>query len=110
MLVPVEELKAVLGVGDLYPDSQLEQVAEAAEDVLVAYLRDLEDDESWEDYPEVREAALAIAVELWQSRLAPGGQLQAVDFVPGPYRLGRSLLGRVTGLLGAHLNVGAMVG
>lgn len=110
MLVPIEELKLVLGVGDLYPDEQLEQVAQAAEDVLVAYLRPLDDGETWEDYPEVREAALAIAVDLWQSRLAPGGQLNAVDFTPGPYRLGRSLIGRVSGLVGRHLDVAGMVG
>jgi hypothetical protein len=60
--------------------------------------------------PEVREAALAIAVDVFQSRIAPGGQTEAIDFTPGPYRLGRSLISRVQGLLGRWLDTGSMVG
>jgi hypothetical protein len=60
--------------------------------------------------PEVREAALAIAVDIFQSRVAPGGQTEAIDFTPGPYRLGRSLITRVSGLLGRWLDPGSMVG
>ena len=59
---------------------------------------------------EVREAALAVAVDIWQSRVAPGGQMEAVDFTPGPYRLGRSLYSRVSGLLGRWVNTSALVG
>jgi hypothetical protein len=60
--------------------------------------------------PEVREAALAIAVDIFQSRVAPGGQTEAIDFTPGPYRLGRSLLTRVSGLLGRWMDTSSMVG
>jgi hypothetical protein len=60
--------------------------------------------------PEVREATLAIAVDLFQSRVAPGGQTEAVDFTPGPYRLGRSLFTRVSGLLGRWMDTGSLVG
>ena len=60
--------------------------------------------------PEVREAALAIAVDVFQSRVAPGGQTEAIDFTPGPYRLGRSLLTRVSGLLSRWMDTGSMVG
>lgn len=60
--------------------------------------------------PEVREAALAIAVDVFQSRVAPGGQIEAVDFTPGPYRLGRSLFTRVSGLLGRWMDTGTLVG
>ena len=60
--------------------------------------------------PEVREAALAIAVDVWQSRVAPGGQIQGVDFTPGPYRLGRSLFTRVSGLLARWVDTGSLVG
>ena len=66
--------------------------------------------EFYDDIPEVREAALAIAVDVFQSRIAPGGQTEAVDFTPGPYRLGRSLISRITGLLGRWLDPGSMVG
>ena len=64
----------------------------------------------YDDIEEVREAALAIAVDIWQSRVAPGGQIEAVDFTPGPYRLGRSLYTRVSGLLGRWVNTGSLVG
>ena len=60
--------------------------------------------------PLVLEACMMLAVEIWQARVAPGGVIQGVDFQPGPFRLGRSLIGRVQGLLAPHLDVGTMVG
>ena len=64
----------------------------------------------YEDIPEVREAALAIAVDVFQSRVAPGGQTEAIDFTPGPYRMGRSLLSRVSGLLARWMDTSSLVG
>jgi hypothetical protein len=64
----------------------------------------------YDTVPEVREAALAIAVDIFQSRVAPGGQIQAVDFTPGPYRLGRSLFTRVSGLLARWTDTSSLVG
>jgi hypothetical protein len=64
----------------------------------------------YDNVPEVKEAALAIAVDIFQSRVAPGGQMQGVDFTPGPYRLGRSLMTRVSGLLGRWLDPGVLIG
>ena len=64
----------------------------------------------YEDIAEVKEAALAIAVDVFQSRQAPGGQIQAIDFTPGPYRLGRSLFTRVSGLLSRWMDTGSLVG
>jgi hypothetical protein len=58
----------------------------------------------------VREAALAVAVDIWQSRVAPGGQIEGIDFTPGPYRLGRSLYSRVSGLLGRWVDTSALCG
>jgi hypothetical protein len=66
--------------------------------------------EFYDAIPEVREAALAIAVDIFQSRVAPGGQIQAVDFTPGPYRLGRSLFTRVSGLLARWTDTSSLVG
>jgi hypothetical protein len=66
--------------------------------------------DAYDGIPAVREAALAIAVDVFQSRVAPGGQMQAVDFTPGPYRLGRSLFSRVSGLLGRYVDTGSLVG
>ena len=64
----------------------------------------------YDGIPEIREAALAIAVDIFQSRVAPGGQMQGIDFTPGPYRLGASLKSRVAGLLGRWIDTGRMVG
>lgn len=58
----------------------------------------------------VREAALAVAIEIFQQRTAPGGQVQAVDFTPTPHRLGRALLNRVHGLLAPYMDLGGFVG
>jgi hypothetical protein len=190
-LVDLAELKGVLGIGNLYPDTQVQQVADAASNVVLEFLQrydaeavavsapttgtltlttgkahdfyvgqaltlvgmtptafngaatvtvvtektltvtrahaqtafdqprslippgaiyDTAQQARYNTVPEVREAALAIAVDIWQSRVAPGGQLEAVDFTPGPYRLGRSLLSRVTGLLSRWMDTGSMVG
>jgi hypothetical protein len=64
----------------------------------------------YEEDPLVLEACMMLAVEIWQARVAPGGTIQGVDFQPGPFRLGRSLIGRVQGLLAPHMDVGTMVG
>ncbi len=194
-LVTVSELKTLLGIGDLYADSVLEQVIGASENVVLGMLhrkqvrivegccevtgppailqfrtdRDhlfrvnevvlvsgidtggfgpiegtvtevVDDDvlrvsftivvptfdptlyvpagfltdknsvDYYDTVPEVREAALAIAVDIFQSRVAPGGQTEAVDFTPGPYRMGRSLITRVSGLLGRWMDTSALVG
>jgi hypothetical protein len=66
--------------------------------------------EFYDGIAEVREAALAIAVDVFQSRVAPGGQLQGVDFTPAPYRLGKSLFSRVSGLLARWTDTGSLVG
>lgn len=192
-LVSVAELKAVLNIGDLYPDAVLEQVADTATDVILDYLQldrawadqiccedgfvlqartirphrlhvgqsvtlegfpgahingnktvdEVIDDNVvridlgthaapviedpiavippasisdqvrlnyYEDVPAVKEAVTAIAVDVWQSRVAPGGQIEAIDFTPGPYRMGRSLITRVSGLLGRYMDTGSLVG
>ena len=59
---------------------------------------------------EVREAAMAIACDIWITRTGTLGQ-QGVDFQsPAPYRLGRSMLTRVSGLLGKHLDTRGYLG
>lgn len=63
----------------------------------------------YDQIPECREAVLAIAVDVWSQRMGTMGQ-QGVDFQPAPYKLGRSLMQRVIGILGKHINTGSMVG
>jgi hypothetical protein len=58
----------------------------------------------------VESAVLAVSVEVFQSRIAPGGQIEGIDFTQvSPYRLGRSLFNRVSGLLGAFIDTDSMV-
>jgi len=61
-------------------------------------------------YPEIEQAALAVACDIWITRTGTLGQ-QGVDFQsPAPYRLGRSMLTRVSGLLGKHLDTRGYLG
>jgi len=48
---------------------------------------------------------LAVSVEVFQSRVAAGGQIEGVDFASTPYRMGRSLTNRVSTLLMPFLDV-----
>jgi hypothetical protein len=56
----------------------------------------------------VRSAIFAVSVEIFQSRIAAGGQIEGVDFASTPFRMGRSLFNRCVGLLGAYLDVESM--
>lgn len=58
--------------------------------------------------PEVESAVLAVATEVFQSRSAVGGQIEGVDFTVSPFRLGRSLFNRVSGILGKHIDTESM--
>ena len=189
-LITISELKAVLGIGDIYADSIVQAVADSAENIILSYL--IFDDVAinavsltnnvarfycyentfvvgqvltvsgcgapfdgsrtvteknvdeygvtyfeaavtnaditkrrvipngravltsqaalYDTTPEVREAALAVACDIWITRTGTLGQ-QGVDFQsPAPYRLGRSMLTRVSGLLGKHLDTRGYLG
>ena len=58
----------------------------------------------------IEEAVLQIAVDVFQSRLAAGGTSQALDYTPGPYRMGRTLLYKVTGLISKYIDSNSQVG
>jgi hypothetical protein len=188
-LITLSELKAVLGIGDIYADAIVQAVADSAENIILSYL--IFDDVSikgvsltsnvarfycydntfvvgqaltvskcgapfdgsrtvtavgkedgvtffeaaitnanitkrqvipngravltsqatlYDTTPEVREAAMAVACDIWITRTGTLGQ-QGVDFQsPAPYRLGRSMLTRVSGLLGKHLDTRGYLG
>lgn len=59
--------------------------------------------------PAVYEAIIVVSVEVFQSITAAGGQIEGLDFQVSPYRMGRSLLNRVIGILGKSLDTGAML-
>jgi hypothetical protein len=57
----------------------------------------------------IESAIYAVSIEVFQSRTAAGGQIEGIDFASTPYRMGRSLLNRVIGLLGNYIDVDTMV-
>lgn len=185
-LIDLEDFKDVLGVGDIYPDAQLESAMESAENLILGFLTFhsasitavklasnvatfttrsvhgyaigqqvtisnvgtpfngthtitavtgytftasitnadvprrlnvpdgnciLQGQSSLYDTNEnCRTAALMVAVDIWNARQSASGQAQAVDFNPGPYRMGRSLLSRVVGLISEYRDPKSMVG
>ena len=56
----------------------------------------------------VESAVTIVSVEIFQSITAAGGQIEGVDFTPSPYRMGRSLMNRVIGLLSPYVDVDTM--
>ena len=52
----------------------------------------------------IKSAVYVISVEVFQSRVAAGGQIEGVDFTATPYRMGRSLYSRVIGILGPYID------
>ena len=56
----------------------------------------------------VEQAVTIVSVEIFQSVVAPGGQIEGVDFSPSPFRMGRSLMNRVIGLLSPYIDVETM--
>lgn len=59
--------------------------------------------------PDIENAVLIVSVEIFQSITAAGGQIEGVDFVPTPYRMGRNLPARVYSLIAKYVEVGSMV-
>lgn len=57
----------------------------------------------------IESALLAVSVEVFQSRVAAGGQIEGVDFASTPYRMGRSLTNRVSTLLYPYLDADGFV-
>tara|TARA_R110000868_G_scaffold15592_1_gene70892 strand:+ start:60 stop:635 length:576 start_codon:yes stop_codon:yes gene_type:complete len=57
----------------------------------------------------IESAILAVSVEVFQSRIAAGGQIEGVDFASTPYRMGRSLTNRVSTLLMPFLDMETVV-
>jgi hypothetical protein len=104
-LIDVDEFRDVLNVSNqTATDATLEQVISAAESIILPQLRA-------GDYTTngaVREAALAVAVQVWQARSAPGGQMVGIDLAPmqTPHLLGVGLLARVRGLISPFTHFG----
>lgn len=64
----------------------------------------------WSQDAAIQEAALMIAVDIWQARQVSSTGGTSPDFTPSPYRMGNSLLARVRGLIAHALDPQSMVG
>ena len=61
--------------------------------------------------PAVREAAMILAVDIFQARqVSQTGGVTIDGFSPSPYRLGNSMIGKIRGLIAGYTNPAAMVG
>ena len=108
MLITGQKLADALDLDyDPPVDDVLDQIAEAADDIVGSLITPAA---KTAEPASVREAAVAVAVEIFQARTAAGGQAVATDFSPGPYRLSVWVTRRVMSLLAPYLRVGGMVG
>lgn len=61
--------------------------------------------------PEIREASLMVAVDIWQARqLSSTGGVAPDGYSPSPWRMSASLVAKVRGLLANYLNPNGLVG
>jgi len=59
----------------------------------------------------VREAAMILAVDIWQARqVSQTGGVGLDGFSPSPYRMGNSMIGKIRGLLAPYISPNSMVG
>lgn len=106
-LVTPDELKVALGVGDIFTEDVLQRYCNVAIDLIQGVVTSA----SFTAEPDpMREAALGLAVDIFQASKAPGGTPVGVDFTPAPFRLGRSLLSKVSALLAPYMEVQGMLG
>lgn len=64
----------------------------------------------WSTDAAIQNAALMIAVEIWQARTATLSGSNLVDFQPSPYRMSAQLLAKVRGLIAHALSPNSLVG
>ena len=66
---------------------------------------------SYATTPAVREAAMILAVDIFQARqVSQTGGVTIDGFSPSPYRLGNSMIGKIRGLIAGYTNPGSMCG
>jgi hypothetical protein len=66
---------------------------------------------SYATTPAVREAAMILAVDIFQARqVSQTGGVSIDGFSPSPYRMGNSMIGKIRGLIAGYTNPGSMCG
>jgi hypothetical protein len=67
-------------------------------------------DTSYANTPAINQAALMLAVDIWQARQSSNANGISPDFTPSPYRMGNTLLARIRGLIAPYTSPRSMVG
>lgn len=66
---------------------------------------------AYADIDSIRQAALMLAIDVWQARQSPSSGGVSVDGItPSPYRLGNTMLAKVRGLIAPYTSPRAMIG
>ena len=115
-VVPSAAFNGTITVTDSITDSYIFSAAKTNADITlrgvipagVAYLSGANAGTLYASTEAIEQAILIVSVEIFQSVVAAGGQIEGVDFTPSPYRMGRSLMNRVIGLISPYIDVETM--
>ena len=115
-VVPSAAFNGTITITDTITDPYIFSAAKVNADILirgvspagVAYLSGADAATLYASTDAIEQAVTIVSVEIFQSVVAPGGQIEGVDFTPSPYRMGRSLMNRVIGLLSPYIDVETM--
>lgn len=112
-LVTGTALAAALDLTYSTDTATFDQVADAADEVMVSLLAATDANGQAIDHSthsSCKEAALAVAAEMYTARTAVGGSPMGADFTPGAYRLSVWLTRRVQTVAGRCWDMGGWVG
>jgi hypothetical protein len=115
-VVPSAAFNGTITITDTITDPYIFSAAKVNADILirgvipagVAYLSGADAATLYASTDAVEQAVTIVSVEIFQSVVAPGGQIEGVDFTPSPYKMGRSLMNRVIGLISPYIDVETM--
>lgn len=62
------------------------------------------------DVAPIESAVLTVSLDVFKARTSAGSSQAGLDFVPAPYILGRTIQNRIVGMLGAYIDVEALIG
>jgi len=125
------ELRANLQLGNLYSSATVEEVCQAAENVIKSYLwfndynviarectttlatiytDTIHDIQIGQVVTVENVATLMVATEIWQAKQAANGGALDPNFQPSPFKMGSTLIAKVRGLIANHLAPNGLIG